>query len=511
MSHEIYEEHYLDFYHPVKCIGDLGEKWCNFKWRIYNLQLNPKETFQSPVFTTRLLPKSHWYLEVKILSPGNLRTMEISLRRLQNYENAISIVDVIYKVICDEEIKISDKRIHVYNNEMPQSEKYCYSAPFYKSKTSYLTVECKLRPNKIMIKDVCHGNYDEILPVQLRKLLQTSELYDTIIKVGNQQFLAHYAILCARLPKLIPPGDPKEEGKHIIEINDLPVSVVKEMLKYAYTGQAYLDFEFALDYKDILAEHSNFFQRCCWEDNPFAMSFFNYETDSLSWKLQGYCVKSNLGYKKIELLRIFPSKLDFSLDILESQEEKKELTLTFKYGGEKMPKSTIISCTYYLFEEYSKETFELGETKILLHSNITQGKMKLCSLLEVKRGLSILNIRDDIMVLRTDFKICYGSSKSSIENLYEGQFDISQCRNCVLLRAEMHYLNHFVDFKDIELKGEDGSFSAHKAILIARWEEAEKYNVKENDRIVLEDYKFRDVFRLVHQLYTGMHPNKCET
>ncbi|GBN19923.1 hypothetical protein AVEN_172683-1, partial [Araneus ventricosus] len=376
--------------------------------------------------------------------------MKILLRRLQNDENAVTVVDVIYKVICDEEIKISDKSTFVYNNEMALNDRYYYSASFYKSKKDYVTVECKLRPNKIMIKDVRHDNVDETLPVHLRKLLQSGELCDTIIQVGNHQLMAHLVIICARLPKLLSPPSSREKGKRIIKINDLPVSVVKEMLKYAYTGQAYIEFDSISVYKDIIDKYNPiFFQRCSWEDNPLATTFFNYETDSLLWSLKGVSIKSNLGRDRIELLRLHPIELELSLEILESEEDKKGLTLTFKFCCEEMPKATIFSCKYSLINEDSKETFELGETETLLRSNITQGKLKLCSLMELMRGKSILCAKEDFLILRTDFKFCYGSRKSSIENLYEGQFEISRCTSCALLSADMEHLHRFVGYTDI--------------------------------------------------------------
>ncbi|GBN83764.1 hypothetical protein AVEN_241389-1 [Araneus ventricosus] len=317
--------------------------------------------------------------------------------------------------------------------------------------------------------------------------------------------MAHLVILCARLPKLLAPPSLTKKGKRIIKINDLPVSVVKEMLKYAYTGQAYVEFDSVSVYKDILDKYNpNFFQRCSWEDNPFATTFFNYETDSLLWHLKGVVIKSNLRRDRIKLLRFHPIELELSLDILESEDEKKGLTLTFKFCCEEMPKSTIFSCKYSLINEDSKEIFELGETETLLRSNKTQGKLKLCSLLELMRGKAILCAREEFLILRTDFKFCYGSSKSFIQNLYEGQFEISRCTSCALLSADMEHLHRFVGFTDIMVENGDGiKIPAHKAILFARLAEAEKLNVKENNSIVIEGYDFQGLYNFLRQLYTG--------
>ncbi|KAF8777016.1 hypothetical protein HNY73_013946 [Argiope bruennichi] len=480
MSCEVYDKDYLEFYDPDKCIGDLGEKWCKFKWRIYNLQLNPKERFQSPVFTTRLLPKTYWYLEIRLPSPGNLSTMEISLHRLQNYENAVSIIDVIYKVICHEETQISGKETVIYSDEPPWGDGMSFTASFYKSRKNYLTVECRIRPNKNITCGVQHRNLDKTLPIHLRKLLQSGEFYDAIIKIENQELKVHRSILYARLPQLIEKYlEFSTDGRYIFKINDLPVSVVKEMLKYAYTGQAYVDLESVSISKDLLAQYSqNFLQSCCWDDHPFAQTSFNYETDSLSWDLKDVFIKSNLGCKKIDLLRIYP--------------------------GKEMPKPTMISCNYFLVNTINNQTHELGETETLLSSNITTAKVKTCSFLEVKEGMGILHAKNDSLTLKTDFKFCYGSSKSSIENLYDGQFDLSQCTGCPLLSADMEALFRSSYYSNITVESEDGrQFFVHKEILAARWPASVKLNLKENKRVVIKGSKGQSLHNILLQLYKG--------
>uniref|UniRef100_A0A0N5C733 BTB domain-containing protein n=1 Tax=Strongyloides papillosus TaxID=174720 RepID=A0A0N5C733_STREA len=69
-------------------------------------------------------------------------------------------------------------------------------------------------------------------------MLDSSEFYDYIIKVGESEIRVHKCILASRsevLREMLKNKSTKHESD-VIEINDFPLEVVKEMINYLYTG-----------------------------------------------------------------------------------------------------------------------------------------------------------------------------------------------------------------------------------------------------------------------------------
>ena len=83
------------------------------------------------------------------------------------------------------------------------------------------------------------SDYD--LGQQLGSLLETATLSDVTLAVGNEKFKAHKAILSARSPvfrAMLKHDGFKEQQENFVRITDHDPKVVKEMLKFIYTGEA---------------------------------------------------------------------------------------------------------------------------------------------------------------------------------------------------------------------------------------------------------------------------------
>ena len=75
---------------------------------------------------------------------------------------------------------------------------------------------------------------------QLGSLLDTATLSDVTLAVGNEEFKAHKAILSARSPvfrAMFKHDGFKEQQENFVQIMDHDPKVVKEMLKFIYTGE----------------------------------------------------------------------------------------------------------------------------------------------------------------------------------------------------------------------------------------------------------------------------------
>ena len=76
---------------------------------------------------------------------------------------------------------------------------------------------------------------------QLGSLLETATLSDVTLAVGNEEIKAHKAILSARSPvfrAMFKHDGFKEQQENFVQIMDHDPKVVKEMLKFIYTGEA---------------------------------------------------------------------------------------------------------------------------------------------------------------------------------------------------------------------------------------------------------------------------------
>ena len=75
---------------------------------------------------------------------------------------------------------------------------------------------------------------------QLGSLLETATLNDVTLAVGNEEIKAHKAVLSARSPvfrAMFKHDGFKEQQENFVQITDHDPKVVKEMLKFIYTGE----------------------------------------------------------------------------------------------------------------------------------------------------------------------------------------------------------------------------------------------------------------------------------
>lgn len=94
-------------------------------------------------------------------------------------------------------------------------------------------------------------NYSE----QMKMLLYNSDFTDVILRVDDEEIDAHKAILAANSPVFYAmfQHDTKESEEHVIEIVDCEFDVLKELIRYMYTGMVKNFENIAIDLS-IMAE-----------------------------------------------------------------------------------------------------------------------------------------------------------------------------------------------------------------------------------------------------------------
>uniref|UniRef100_A0A0K0F522 Speckle-type POZ protein (inferred by orthology to a human protein) n=1 Tax=Strongyloides venezuelensis TaxID=75913 RepID=A0A0K0F522_STRVS len=235
-----------------KCIEKAGLIWMIDNFSVCGLKNGEFKT--SPIFHSKTDNKAKWYLQIYPKGSRDIDKDYISLYlQLEEIEN-VDVATMWNFYVLNQE---GEKEYAIFSNTVFNKTNKSYGYLKFFNRNLLLNSN-----NKVLINDtlllgcsvfyfsgskntfststICNirGHLNTLLN-DFSNLFESSKFSDCIIKVGDSEIDAHRCILSDRSEvfDLILTEKKNECASNIIEIYDFSPEVVKEMIKYLYTGK----------------------------------------------------------------------------------------------------------------------------------------------------------------------------------------------------------------------------------------------------------------------------------
>ncbi|XP_058810766.1 protein roadkill-like [Phymastichus coffea] len=241
---------------PLEDFGEIEQQVACSKWTVHNVKSivskRTKGRVTSPIFFTHDGNINRWCFK---LIATTVNDLSIKLFLVSCNYDEVLLRTGLFRVYCND-ISIGSKSVTKHTFAGEGSELCFMTVDDFRMFSSYieilqaqelpdLTVECHMTDSSLPVTDMSVYYQSPISIVgDYESLFMNSNLSDVTFVAGNQEFPAHKAILSTRSSVFAAMfhHDMKEKHADTVTISDIDSKVIKELLRFIYTGKIY-DFD----------------------------------------------------------------------------------------------------------------------------------------------------------------------------------------------------------------------------------------------------------------------------